>query len=423
MSQEQPRRIAMISVHTSPLASPGVGDAGGMNVYLAQVARELAAAGTEVDIYTRRNPANATDVQQLATGVQVHNIGGGDMPSAGKNELFQLLPQFVEAMLERAAEKPQRRYDAVHAHYWLSGPVAQAVASVWRVPIIASMHTLGATKNLAREQSSESVNRLRVEQQLVQAADVLIANTPAERQDLLLHTRADPDRVLVVPPGVNHDSFRPGDQWAARMRMGLPVDRRILLFVGRLQPLKGPDVVIRTAAEILRQQPSLRDQFHVVVCGGPSGVGPGYLAELQELAAAAGIADIVEFRPPAPEERLVDLYRSADVLLMPSSTESFGLVALEAQASGTPVVAARVGGLTSSVAAGSSGLLIDGHNPADWAEAVGRLLAQPGLLTALTAGGLAHAAQFDWGQTATGLLAGYQRAIAGDGIDLFESAH
>jgi len=159
------------------------------------------------------------------------------------------------------------------------------------------------------------------------------------------------------------------------------------------------------------------------VCGGPSGVGPGYVQELRDLATATGIAELVEFRPPATASRLVDLYRSADVLLMPSRAESFGLVALESQAAGTPVVAARVGGLTSSVAPGSGGLLVDGHDPVDWAAAIDRLLARPELLAALTAGGLAHAAQFDWSRTAAGLAAGYHRAIAGNGVDVVESAN
>jgi len=423
MPHERPARIAMISVHTSPLASPGAGDAGGMNVYLSEVSRQLAAAGTEVDIFTRRSSAELADRQSLAAGVQVHSIGGGEIASKGKNDLVGVLQEFAVGVLERAAEIPELRYDAVHAHYWLSGPVAQAVAPIWNVPIIASMHTLAAAKNLARQQPPEPAHRLRIEQQLVEAADVLVANTSAERQDLLLLTGADPERVLVVPPGVNHESFHPGDQWAARMQLGLPVDRRILLFVGRLQPLKGPDVAIRSVAELVRERPSLRNEVHLVVCGGPSGVGPGYVQELRDLTTATGIAELVEFRPPAAASRLVDLYRSADVLLMPSRSESFGLVALESQAAGTPVVAARVGGLTSSVAPGSGGLLVDGHDPVDWASAIDRLLARPELLAALTAGGLAHASQFDWSRTAAGLAAGYRRAIAGNGVDVVESAN
>ncbi|GAB3952190.1 hypothetical protein GCM10027614_55470 [Micromonospora vulcania] len=288
------------------------------------------------------------------------------------------------------------------------------------MPLVHTAHTLAKVKNaqLAADDRPEPKARVIGEEQVVAEADRLVANTQVEARDLVERYGADPTRVAVVQPGVDLDRFRPapGDRAAAartaRRRLGLPVDGYLVAFVGRIQPLKAPDVLIRAVAALRKRDPVLADEVTVVICGGPSGSGLDRPTALIELAATLGVADRVRFLPPRTGDDLPALYRAADLVAVPSHNESFGLVALEAQACGTPVLAAAVGGLVTAVQDQVSGVLIDGHDPADWARALGHLLPDQARREALAKGAEQHAQQFSWDRTVSGLLAVYGEAIA-----------
>jgi D-inositol-3-phosphate glycosyltransferase len=308
-----------------------------------------------------------------------------------------------------AAQHEPGFYDVVHSHYWLSGQVGWLARDRWSVPLIHTAHTLAKVKNAALAAGDRPEPRARVigEEQVVAEADRLIANTDEEAAQLVGHYGADPARTLVVPPGVDLQRFTPGDRAAARRAVGVPDGALLLLFVGRIQPLKAPDVLLGAAARMLADEPALRDRLRVHVVGAPSGSGLEAPRKLEQLAAELGIADLVRFLPPQPPERLADHYRAADVAVVPSHNESFGLVALEAQACGTPVVAARVGGLRTAVRDGVSGVLVAGHDPADYAAAIRSVLPRRQLLGA---GARRHAARFSWERTADSLVAAYASA-------------
>ena len=412
-----PRRIATLSVHTSPLDQPGTGDAGGLNVYVVQVAKRLAALGTEVDIFTRAVCRDTPPLTELAPGVLVHNVAAGPYEELDKHDLPAQVCQFTLEVLRAEAAAAPGRYDLVHAHYWLSGKVGAAAKGRWGVPLVQSMHTLGKVKNaaLATGDAAEPEMRIRGELEVIAAADRLIANTTEEARQLTEMYGADPGKVQTVNPGVDLSVFRPdgpGGQAEARRRLGVAQDAVVLLFVGRVQPLKGPDVALKAAARMVETDPELRKTLQVVIVGGPSGRQERADPErMRELAARLGISDLVRFEPPCPQAELAQWYRAATVTLTPSHSESFGLVALEAQACGTPVVAAGVGGLRTVVKDGESGILVDGHDPADWAHALKRLVRAPRRLQALSAGARRHASAFGWSATVDRLARVYTGAM------------
>jgi D-inositol-3-phosphate glycosyltransferase len=310
-------------------------------------------------------------------------------------------------------------YDLVHSHYWLSGQVGLLAADRWGVPLVHSMHTMARVKNLtlADGDTPEPAARAIGEAQVVESADRLVANTDDEAAHLADLYGADPDKVVTVAPGVDLDAFRPGDRLDARTRLGLPRDATVLLFVGRIQPLKAPDVLLHAVARMIAADPSVRRQLVVAVVGGPSGTGLAEPESLQRLADSLGIRDLVRFQKPVDRERLPDWYRAADVTVVPSYSESFGLVAVESQACGTPVVASAVGGLTTAVADGRSGVLIDGHDPDDYARVLARLVHQPGWRHTLGSGALEHATRFGWSVTAAAMNRVYVEAAAGAAAD------
>ena len=404
-----PHRVATLSVHTSPLDQPGAGDAGGMNVYIVEVSRRLAARGIAVDVFTRATSSELPPVVEMDPGVTVRHVSAGPFEGLGKEELPAQLCAFTAAVLREEAQHEPGFYDVVHSHYWLSGQVGWLASDRWSVPLIHTAHTLAKVKNAALAAGDRPEPRARVigEEQVVAEADRLIANTEEEARQLVHHYGADPRRTLVVPPGVDLDRFSPGDRVAARRAVGVPDDALLLLFVGRIQPLKAPDVLLHAAAAMLADDPDLRRRLRVDVVGAPSGSGLDAPRQLQELAGSLGIADVVRFLPPQPPERLAEHYRAADVTVVPSHNESFGLVALEAQACGTPVVAAAVGGLRTAVRDGVSGVLVDGHGPADYAAAVRAVLGRRQLLAA---GARRHASGFSWDRTADALVAAYASA-------------
>jgi D-inositol-3-phosphate glycosyltransferase len=404
-----PRRIATVSVHTSPLEQPGTGDAGGLNVYVVEVAKRLAARGVEVDIFTRAVSRDVPPVAELAPGVLVRHLAAGPFEDLDKADLPGQLCHFTFEVLRAEAAHAPGRYDLVHGHYWLSGQVGAVAKERWGVPFVQSMHTLGRVKNaaLAADDAAEPEIRLRGEAEVIAAADRLVANTDEEARQLIELYDADPGRVSVINPGVDLNVFRPGPQRQARQRLGLPPDGVVLVFAGRVQPLKAPDILLHAAAQMIRDDPGLARRLTVAFVGGPSGTGRADPDALTGLAAALGISGLVRLEPPCPQRELAEWYRAATVVMVPSYSESFGLVAVEAQACGTPVVAASVGGLRTAVRDGFSGVLVEGRDPASYARAVRDLLAQPAALARLARGAREHASRFGWSETVEALLAMY----------------
>ncbi len=407
------RRVAMVTVHTSPLAQPGTGDAGGMNVYVLEVARQLAHRGIAVDLFTRTTSASQREVVEVEPGVVVRHVAAGPYEGLSKEDLPGQLCAFAAGMMRVAAHAPAGYYDLVHSHYWLSGQVGWLAADRLGVPLVHTMHTMARVKNLhlADGDEPEPLGREIGEAQVVDAADRLVANTDREAGELVDLYDADPARVSVAEPGVDLATFAPGPQEVARAELGVPRDAVLLLFVGRIQPHKGPDVLVRAAAELARRRPDLRDRLVVGILGGASGSGVRSPMGLDALAERRGIGANVRLVPPVDRATLAQWYRAADVVAVPSHSESFGLVAVEALACGTPVVASNVGGLPTAV--GDAGLLVDGHDTADWATALGRVVLDPERRAVLSRRAAEHAAGFGWGRTAKRLERVYLEALAG----------
>jgi D-inositol-3-phosphate glycosyltransferase len=407
----QVRRVAMLSVHTSPLDQPGTGDACGLNVYVLEVSKRLAQRGIEVDIFTRMTAGGMPLQSDIAPGVHVRNVIAGPFEGLGKADLPGQLCAFAQGVMRAEAARPEGWYDLVHSHYWLSGQVGWLAADRWRVPLVHTMHTMARVKNsrLAEGDTPEPPGREIGEAQVVDAADRLVASTLGEEGELVDLYGADPGKVRVVSPGVDLGLFTEGDVAAARAEVGLPRDAHVLLFVGRIQPLKAPDVLLKAAADLLARRPELRAKLVVAVVGGPSGSGLGKPRALQELVRQLGIEAQVRFVPPVDRATLAQWYRSADLVAVPSYNESFGLVAVEAQACGTPVIAAAVGGLPFAI--GEGGLLIEGHQTSDWSAGLEALLDDPRRRQLLSSMAVEHAGQFSWERTTDALLEVYTESV------------
>jgi D-inositol-3-phosphate glycosyltransferase len=403
-------RIATLMVHTSPLDQPGIGDAGGMNIYVLESAQRMAAMGVSVDIFTRRTDADAPEIVEISPGVRVRHF------DCGHGQLTkEQLPTHI-AGLSRAFLQIMKKenYDVIHSHYWLSGKVAMAAAKELAIPLVHTMHTMARVKNLnlAEGESPEPMIRVQGETQVAEAADALIANTDAEAASLVTLYDACPDTVHVVTPGVNLQVFTPGEgRSAARNVVGLPQDGLVVTFVGRIQPHKGPEVLIRATSEMVKHSPALRHKLIVNIMGGASGANAEEVDRLKELSTWLELDDVVRFAPPVERDSLAAWYRAADLVCVPSYSESFGLVALEAQACGTPVVATAVGGLRTAVADGFSGVLVDGHDPKAWSSVITRLLQEPQRRVLLSMGAIEHASHFGWDSTARGTLDIYDQVI------------
>jgi len=407
-------RVALLSIHTSPLDQPGTGDAGGMNVYIVETAKRLAQNGIEIDIFTRATASRLVPTVELTPGVNVIHVTAGPFEGLLKNDLPGQLCAVTAGVLRTEASKPEGYYDLIHSHYWLSGQVGWLASERWRVPLVHTMHTMGRVKNLdlAAGDKAEPDMRIIGEQQVVDVAQRLVANTELEAAELTEHYGADPAKIDVVNPGVDLELFSPGSQADARKELGIRLDASMLLFVGRIQPLKGPDILIRATAELIAMRPDLRSSLIVVICGGASGSGIDRPEALRDLANELGILDVIRFEPPSSREKLVSWYRAADLTVVPSYSESFGLVAVESQSCGTPVVASSVGGLKIAVADNVSGRLIDGHNPIAYSHVLNQLLMNPIAREELADGARMHAATFGWENTTAGLMDSYNRALS-----------
>ena len=388
------RSVAVLSLHTSPVAQPGLGDGGGMNIYVRSLSSALARAGVACDVYTRAEHPAQPPVVTVEPNFRLIHVPAGPLAPVPKERLPDLVDEFTGSMLARI-RTCGRDYELLHANYWLSGQVAHRLKHELSLPMVATFHTLALVKRNGVRSDDETPGRVQGETDIIRCADLILASTGEEAGLLGSLYGADPGRVEVLPPGVDHRVFSPGDRAAARARLGLP-GRRVLLFVGRIQPLKGLDLAVSALAEI--------DDAVLWAVGGPSGAeGPAELDRVRKLAADLGVADRLFVVPPRPHHQLVDYYRAADVCLVPSRTESFGLVALEAAACGTPVVAASVGGLRSIVTDGETGLLVEGRDALEWATAVALLLDDHDLAAAMGSRAAARSACWSWGMTAARL--------------------
>ena len=403
-------RIATVMVHTSPLDQPGIGDAGGMNIYVLESAQRMAAMGVEVDIFTRRTESESPEIIEISKGVRLRYFDCGH----GNLTKEQLPVHILGLSKEFLRIVKDEKYDAIHSHYWISGKVAMPAAAKLGIPLIHTMHTMARVKNLnlAEGESPEPMIRVQGETQVAAAAQALIANTDSEAASLVSLYDACPDTVHVVNPGVDLFTFTPGTgQKAAREQIGTPADALVVTFVGRIQPHKGPEVLIRATSELVKHSPQMRPQLIVNIIGGASGANTEEVERLKELSTWLNIDDVIHFAPPVPRADLVHWYRAADLVCVPSYSESFGLVALEAQACGTPVVATAIGGLRTAVADGISGVLVDGHDPKAWSSVLARLLQEPQRRVLLSIGAIEHASHFGWDATARGTLDIYDQVI------------
>ncbi|MCP4964311.1 MAG: glycosyltransferase [bacterium] len=396
-------RVAYLSLHSCPLQQPGSGDAGGMNVYLLELGRAMAASGVDVVVFTRRSNETTPEVVEVTQGFRVVHVKAGPKHSLPISRLPSLVGEFAEAALAWINQSDEQ-YDIIHSHYWLSGWAGVLLKEKLNLPLANSFHTLGRVKDLTRrpDQAPEGTIRTLTEEEVIARSDCVVASTPYEFEDLMEHYAADPARLCTSPPGIRHDVFAPGDKEAARLWTGLS-GGPIVLFAGRIQPLKGLDIAIDAISLVANKSVQL------VAIGGPSGsAGPAEMTRLEEQAEKLGVADRVHFIPPVPRDRLAVFYQAADAVIMPSRSESFGLVAAEAQSCGVPVIAAAVGGLPYIIEDGTSGLLVSGHEPADYANALDRVLDDPFFAAELSAGAVAHSERFSWDVTVSRMLELYE---------------
>lgn len=400
------QRVAMLSLHSSPLEQPGSGDAGGMNVYVRSVALELAKAGIDVEIFTRANAEDQADSEELAPGVTVRHVPAGPRRKVAKERLPELHDSLVDAIHAVHEHPGDGHFDVIHSHYWISGVAGLRIAETWNLPLVHTMHTMGKIKNLraAAQGSVEPAVRINGEQRIVDGATRLIANTRREAGELATHYGASSSRVDIIPPGVNLEVFHPAP--VDRASLGVSQNAFHLVFAGRIQRLKGPQILINAAALLAKSRPDI--PLKISILGSASGAEE---LQLEPLIQSHRLQDTVSLHPAVEPATLATWLRSADVVVMPSFSESFGLVALEAQACGTPVLAANIGGLPQAVSHGRTGLLVDGHEPARWAAELEKLYDDAGLRRNLANGAAIHARAFGWNRTAMLTAQSYRNAV------------
>jgi D-inositol-3-phosphate glycosyltransferase len=391
------RALAVVSVHASPLGPLGQGENGGMNISIRRLCEGLAERGIPSDVFIRRDDPDAPAEELICSGSRLVRLPAGPARPLPKDEVLGHLPQFTSALLAHA-ESERREYRLLHSHYWLSGWVARRAVQRWSVPWVHSFHTLARTKAAAG--LPDDPVRSEVEAVLAQRADRLVAGSTQEGRDLARYYGTDPEKVCVLPLGVDMEEYGPRASAGLRSSLGLR-GRRVVLYVGRLERLKGADTLIEAVAE-LRSRDGFSD-VHTVVVGADSGDGVrqaghpgGERGRLEDLATTLGVASSVTFLGAVPHPELADLYAVADVCVVPSRAETFGLVALEAQASGRPVVAAAVGGLLDIVEDGVSGYLVEGRDPRDFADRIARILDDTPLRLRMGDAGRERAQQFTW---------------------------
>ena len=406
-------RVAMISMHTSPLEQPGTGDAGGMNVYVHNIATQLARQGTTVDVFTRATRPSQGEIVEVEPGYRVVNVVAGPYEGLEKEDLPTQLTAFAGGVVQFTRSNDEH-YDLIHSHYWLSGQVGWLLADLAGVPLLHTGHTWAAVKNAYGVGGSESEARRICEQQLVDNAESLVVNTEDETAELARFYDVNPGKISVVSPGADTELFTPGtnrNTELARRHLGIPLHAKVVAFVGRLQDFKGPHVLLRAMGEVVRRG-RVDGPLRVIICGGASGAGSS-VERYREIANEEGLRHITRFLGPRPPEELVSIYQAADIVAVPSYNESFGLVAVEAQATGTPVVAAKVGGLPLAVVDGETGLLVDGHEPEAWADALEQMLVDDPTRIQMGETAVEHAGRFSWASSAKKLAEVYARTLDG----------
>ncbi|MGH9045104.1 MAG: glycosyltransferase [Acidimicrobiales bacterium] len=398
------RRLAILSLHTSPLEQPGAGDGGGMNVYVREMSSAIARSGAECDVFTRAYLADLPPVVEVEPGLRVHHVEAGPRVPLGKDELVGVVDEFTDRVLEKMTSSSGLRlsddeggpFEAIHANYWLSGLAGHVIKHELDLPLMCTFHTLDRVKAEAVPEEVEADmphRRSEAEATIISCSDAVLASCTVEAQQIVDLYGAGPERVRIVPLGVDHAFFSPGDRTQARRAVGLG-SGPLLLFVGRIQPLKGADVAVRVLGELAKDR---RSDATLVVVGGPSGPqGHASYEELTDLAAKLGVAERLRLIAPLPHEVVSTYFRAADVCLVPSRSESFGLVALEAAACGTPVVASAVGGLTTLIDHGSTGFLVEGRDPSAFASYVCKLLDDPALARQMSEQAAFAALGYSW---------------------------
>jgi len=392
-----------LSLHGCPVARLGEKDTGGMNVYVLQIARELGRMGHRVDVFTRvHDPADAQS-EMLAENVRLVHIKAGAYDES-KEALYDLIPEFT-GNLQEFQRNDGTEYDVVHSHYWLSGRAGMVLAKQWGVPHVATFHTLARVKLRARAGEREPQVRVATEERIANAVDAMVVSTETERQDLARLYNVPPARVAVIPPGVDLEMFRPQDKAAARRALGI-AESRVLLYVGRLQPLKGVDILVRAMA----QMENAGDTRLLIVGGNRT--GDPMVSTLKAEARELGVLGNITFTGPLPQAGLPAYYCAADAFVLPSHYESFGLAALEAMACGTPVVVSRVGGLTTFISQGKEGYLIPWRCPEPFAQRIEMLLSNPLLQRTMGEAALAKARSMGWNVAADRMLRFYESLMS-----------
>ncbi len=411
------RRLAVLSLHTSPLAQPGTGDGGGMNVYVRELTSALARSDVACDVFTRAWSPELPPVVDVEPGLRVHHVPAGPLQALPKEALPGVVDEFTAGVLARMAAAPEAGelpYTSVHANYWLSGLSGHVIKHELNLPLVCTFHTLDRVKAESMPEEVEADmphRRAEAEASIINCSDAVLASCTVEADQIASLYGGEPGRIHIVPPGVDHAFFGPGHRPQARRALGLPLDGRLLLFVGRIQPLKCADVAIETLAE-LREGGG--EPYRLVVVGGPSGPhGEKSLQGLHDVADARGVREHVHFIAPQPHELLSSYYRAADVCIVPSRSESFGLVALEAAACGTPVVASAVGGLTTLVDQGHTGYLVDDPDPVAYADAVRKVFDEPLAAERLSSASVLMARQYTWRAAARTLVELHDELAAG----------
>jgi len=415
------RRLAILSLHTSPLAQPGTGDSGGMNVYVRELASAVARSGADCDVFTRAWSPELPAVAEVEPGLRIHHVAAGPLAPMAKEALTDVVPEFTDRVLSimtspsglRLSDEEGGPFEAVHANYWLSGLAGHTIKHELDLPLMCTFHTLDRVKAEAGPEEVEADmphRRAEAEATIIRCSDAVLASCSVEAEQIVDLYGADPERVRIVPLGVDHAFFAPGERAQARRALGLPIAGPLVLFVGRIQPLKGADVAVRVLAELR----SAGREVTLVVVGGPSGPqGDATYRGLVTLAERLGVSEAVRMVNPQPHEVISTYYRAADVCLVPSRSESFGLVALESSACGTPVVASAVGGLTTLVDHGETGFLVESRDPAAFAEPVVRILDDRRFAEGLARRAATRALRYSWREAAERLAALHEELAAG----------
>ena len=388
------QKLAVLSMHTSPLAQPGIGDGGGMNVYVREASIALEEAGISSTIFTRRIDSRTPTVTTIGKGIKVVQIEAGSS-SLRKEDLFSVVDEFKNGVEDFLVNEDH--HDALFANYWLSGAAAHGLKHSLRLPLLTTFHTLARVKGISVDKNVEYEYRSKIESEVIGCSDVILANSSFEMEQLITKYDADPSRIEIVPPGVDHSIFKPSSKKEARAQLNLSADP-ILLFVGRIQPLKGADLAVLTLSELSHED------AHLVLVGGSSGPeGPREEKRIRQMVDDLGLTQRVTFIEPQKHEKLVNWYQAADVVIMPSKSESFGLVALEASATGVPVVASSVGGLQTIIEHDLSGYLIDDRDPLSYASYVSKIIDDSNKAESMSVEAIKKSRSFTWSVTAARL--------------------